>query len=130
MATWASLTPAQQAQVQNYCDAVMRPVVMELAKSMLHTSVECIPQYLVSPTGLTSTIGSPAADSVAGILATLSAGEVVPISSTSGLALAGSLLASKIATYSTALNTALATYWTSTAQQDYAQIVGSPNLIR
>ena len=128
MATWASLTAAQQIQVQSYCDQVFRPVVRELARAMLHTSVEAIPQYLVSPTGLSSTIGSPAADSVAGILATLSAGEVVPILS-SGYPLAGPLLASKLATYSVALNTALATYWTSTAQQDYAQVVGSPNLI-
>jgi hypothetical protein len=128
MATWASLTAAQQAQVQNYCDQVFRPVVRELARAMLHTSVEVIPQYLVSPTGAASTIASPAADSVAGILATLSAGEIVPILST-GYALAGPLLASKLVTYSSALNTALATYWTSTAQQDYAQVVGSVNLV-
>ena len=128
MATWASLTSAQQIQVQNYGDLVFRPVVRELARAMLHTSVEVIPQYLVSPTGLTSTIGSPAADSVAGILATLSAGEVVPILSTA-YPVAGSLLASKLATYSVALNTALATYWTATAQQDYAQVVGAPNLV-
>lgn len=128
MATWASLSPAQQAQVQNYCDQVFRPVVRELARSMMHTSIQVITQYLVSPTGLTSTIASPAADSVAGILATLSAGEVVPILN-SGYPLAGPLLASKLATYSGALNTALATYWTSTAQQDYAQIIGTPNLV-
>jgi hypothetical protein len=128
MATWASLTPAQQAQVQQYVDQVLRPVVRELARSMLHTSVEVIPQYLVSPTGLASTIGSPAADSVAGILATLAAGEVVPILN-SGFPLSGPLLASKLVTYSSALNTALATYWTATAQQDYAQIVGAPNLV-
>jgi hypothetical protein len=128
MATWASLSPAQQAQVQNYCDQVLRPVVRELARSMLHTSVEVIPQYLVSPTGLPSTMASPAADSVAGILATLAAGEVVPILTTA-YPVAGSLLGSKLATYSGALNTALSTYWTATAQQDYAQIVGAPNLV-
>jgi hypothetical protein len=128
MATWASKTPAQQAQVQNYADQVLRPVVRELARAMLHTSVEVIPQYLVSPSGLPSTIAAPAADSVAGILATLDAGEVVPILTT-GYPVAGSLLASKIVTYSAALNTALATYWTTTAQQDYAQVVGAPNLV-
>lgn len=128
MATWASLTSAQQTQVQNYCDQVLRPVVRELARAMMHTSVEVIPQYLVSPTGLSSTIASPAVDSVAGILATLTAGEVVPIL-TSGYPLSGALLASKIVTYSGALNTALSTYYTTTVQQDYAQIVGTPNLL-
>lgn len=128
MATWAQLSPAQQAQVTNYCDQVFRPVVRELARSMLHISAEVVPQYLVSPTGAASTIASPAADSVAGLLATLAAGEVVPLS-TSGLALAGPLLASKLASYTLSLNTALATYWAASVQQDYAQIVGTPNLV-
>lgn len=128
MATWASKSPAQQAQVQNYADQVFRPVVRELARSMLHTSAQVITQYLVSPSGLPSTMGAPAVDSVAGILASLDVGEVVPILN-SGYPLAGPLLASKLATYTGALNTALATYWTSTAQQDYAQVIGTPNLI-
>ncbi len=129
MATFASLTADQKLQIQNYCDQVFRPTVRELAVSMLHTSVLVLPQYLVSPTGLASTIGSPAADSVAGLLATLTAGEVIPIL-TSGYPLAGPLLASKLAGYSVSLNTALATYWTASVQQDYAQVVGAPNLVK
>jgi hypothetical protein len=127
MATWASLTPTQQTEVQQYCDQLFRPTVLRLVKALASTSVEVLPQYLVSPTGLASTLASPAADSVAGILATLSAGEVVPLFNT-GLALAGPLLASKLITYSTALNTLVGSYFTAAIQQDYAQIVGGPNI--
>jgi hypothetical protein len=87
-----------------------------------------VPQYLSSPSGLPSTMAAPAADSVAGILATLAAGEIVPIS-TSGLALAGSPLASKVAAYTAALNNLLASNFTPAIQQDLAVFVGSPNLI-
>jgi hypothetical protein len=127
LATWASLTSTQQVEVQNYIDQVFRPAVLKLASAMAEASIHVIPQYLSSPTGLASTLASPAADSVAGILATLGAGEVVPIL-TSGLPLAGPLLASKAATYSATLNTMLATYFTAAVQQDYAQIVGTPNI--
>ncbi len=128
MATWASLSPTQQNLVQQYVDQDLRPAVLGLARALVRTSVIVIPQYLVSPTGLSSTIGSPAADSVAGILATLGAGEIVPILN-SGYPLAGPILGSKVVTYSAALNTLLATYYTAAVQQDYAQIVGSPNLV-
>ncbi len=101
---------------------------MQLARALKNASIAVIPQYLTSPTGLTSTIASPAADSVAGILATLSAGEVVPILN-SGLPLAGPLLASKAVSYSGNLNTMLGTYFSAAVQQDYAQIVGSINLL-
>jgi hypothetical protein len=127
MATWASLTPAQQAQVQTYTDADLRAVVLGLARALAKTNISLIPQYLVSPSGLTSTIASPASDSVAGILATLGATEVVP--NGSGLAGSGPILASKVATYSVSLNSMLATYFSAAVQQDYAQIVGSVNLI-
>lgn len=129
MATWANVPADQKLSVQNYCDQLFRPTVRELAQSMLHTSVLVLPQYLVSPTGLTSTFAAPAADSVAGILASLNAGEVVPVLNT-GYALAGPLLASKLVTYTGALNTALATYWTAAVQQDYAQVIGTPNLLK
>ena len=86
-----------------------------------------LPQYLSSPTGLASTLASPAADSVAGLLAALSQTDVVPILN-SGLPLDGPLLVSKIITYTAALNALLATNFTAAIQQDLAQIVGSPNL--
>lgn len=128
MATFASLTSAQQVQIETYVDSVLRPTVLQLAKAMANASVTLIPEYLVSPTGATSTIASPASDSVAGLLATLGSTEVVPLYTT-GLAGAGPLLASKVASYTGALNTLLATYFTAAVQQDYAQIVGSTNLI-
>lgn len=128
MATWASLTATQQTEVQQYVDQVLRPVVLGLARALAKTSVEVVPQYLVSPSGLASTMAAPAADSVAGILATLAAGEVVPILN-SGLPLEGPLLASKVVSYTGSLNTMLATYFTAAVQQDYAQICGSPNLV-
>jgi hypothetical protein len=73
-------------------------------------------------------MATPAADSVAGILATLGAGEVVPIL-TSGLPLSGPLLGSKVTAYSAALNNLLATNFTAAIQQDLAQFVGSINLM-
>lgn len=128
MATWASLTPAQQTTVQNFVDQDLRPALLNLSKSLAAASITVVPQYLSSPTGLTSTIASPAADSVAGILATLTAGEVVPILN-SGLPLAGSLLGSKVVAYSAALNNLLGTNFTAAIQQDLAQFVGSINLL-
>lgn len=128
MATWASLTPGQQKQVQDYTDKDLRPALLNLARALAQASIAVVPQYLSSPSGASSTMASPAADSVAGILATLTAGEVVPISS-SGLALAGSLRGDKIVAYTAALNNLLATNFTPAIQQDLAQFVGSPNLV-
>lgn len=128
MATWASLSPAQQAQVQGYLDKDLRGALLSLGRALAAANIAVVPQYLASPGGSTSTMGSPAADSVAGILATLSAGEVVPIS-TSGLALAGSPLASKVAAYTVALNNLVGTNFTLAIQEDLAIFVGSPNLV-
>lgn len=128
MATWASLTPPQQAQVQGYLDKDLRASLLNLARALAQASISVVPQYLSSPSGLPSTMAAPAADSVAGILATLAAGEVVPIS-TSGLALAGSPLASKVAAYTVALNNLLASNFTPAIQQDLSVFVGSTNLI-
>jgi hypothetical protein len=91
----------QQAQVQGYLDKDLRASLLNLARALAQASISVVPQYLSSPSGLPSTMAAPAADSVAGILATLTAGEVIPIS-TSGLALAGSPLASKVAAYTVA----------------------------
>jgi len=122
------LTPAQKTQVQDFTDKALRAALLSLARSLAQASISVSPQYLSSPTGLASTFASPAADSVAGILATLTAGEVVPLS-TSGLALAGSPLASKVAAYTVALNNLVGTNFTAAIQQDLAVFVGSPNLI-
>ncbi len=128
MATWASLTADQQARSQGYVDSDLRIALLNLGRALGMTQLTVIPQFLSSPSGLTSTIGSPAADSVAGILATLGATEVVPILN-SALPLSGGILAPKIITYSTALNNLLATNFTAAIQQDLAQFVGSINLI-
>lgn len=114
--------------MQNYNDQDLRPALLNLAKALAAASITVVPQYLSSPSGLTSTIASPAADSVAGILATLTAGEVVPIL-TSGLPLSGSVLGSKVTAYSAALNNLLGTNFTAAIQQDLAQFVGSINLL-
>jgi hypothetical protein len=128
MATWASKTADEKERVQQYTDQVLRSTVLLLARSMVRTSGVLVPQYLVSPTGLSSTMASPAANSVGGILASLDAGEVVPILN-SGLPLNGPLLGSKVASYTSSLNNLLATLYTAGVQQDYAQIIGAPNLI-
>ncbi len=128
MAWPESLNATQQAQIQNYIDQDLRPALLSLAKALGATSLSVIPQYLSSPTGLTSTIASPAADSVAGLLASIPGADVVPNLS-SGYPLSGNLLASKIITYSAALNSLLATNFTAAIQQDLAQFVGSINLL-
>jgi len=128
MAWPESLTAAQQIQVQEYVDQVFRPALLSLAQAMAQTSIVLVPAYLYSPTGATSTIASPAADSVAGLLATLTAGDIIPLLNT-GLALARPVLGSKVTAYSSTLNTMLATYFTLTIQEDLAGIVGSPNLL-
>jgi hypothetical protein len=128
MATFASLTPAQQAQVQNYVDQVLRPTVLGLARALARANTVVVPQYLSSPTGAASTIAAPAGDSVAGLVASLDANQVVPVLS-SGYPLSGPLLGSKVAAYTAAFNTLLGTHFSAAVQQDYAQIVGAPNLI-
>ena len=128
MATWASLTPAQQLQVQRYVDQTLRPTVLGLARALARAQIAVVPQYLDSPSGKNSTIAAPADDSVAGILATLDAGQVVPILD-SALPLAGPVLGSKVAGYSTSLNSMLTTYFNANVQQDYAQLVGSINIL-
>jgi hypothetical protein len=128
MATWASVPPNQQAQVQNYVDQDLRPALLTLARALARANIAVLPQYLASPSGQASTLAAPAADSVAGIVATLSAGEMVPVL-TSSLALIGPVLGSKVASYTTALNTLIGTNFTTAIQQDLAQFVGSPNLI-
>jgi hypothetical protein len=126
MAWPESLTAAQQLQIENYVDKVFRPAVLSLAQAMAAASLEVLPEYLSSPTGLTSSLASPAADSVAGLLAGISGSDVIPTNT--GLAMAGPLLVSKVTTYTTSLNTLLGTYFTAAVQQDFAQMVGSPNI--
>ncbi len=128
MAWPESLTSLQQQQIQNYIDQDLRPALLNLARALASTSLTVVPQYLSSPTGLTSTIGSPAADSVAGLLAAMPGADVVPILS-SGYPLSGPLLVSKIIAYTTALNSLLGTNFTAAIQQDLAQFVGSINLL-
>ncbi len=128
MAWPEALTANQQAAIQNYVDQDLRPALLNLAKALASTSLTVVPQYLSSPTGLTSTIASPAADSVAGLLAALTQSDVVPILN-SGLPLTGPLLVSKVIAYSSALNSLLASNFTAAIQQDLAQFVGSVNLL-
>lgn len=128
MAWPESLTTAQQQQIQNYVDQVLRPDALTLAKALAKANVSVIPQYLFSPSGATSTFASPAADSVGGLLGTLSGSDVVPILN-SGLALISPIIVSKITTYTGAFNTLLGTYWTLAAQEDFAGIVGSVNIV-
>jgi len=124
----ASKTPAEQQRVKDYLDKDLRPALLSLARALAAANMAVVPQYLSSPTGLASTMAAPASDSVAGILATLDAGEIVPLSS-SGLALAGPILSSKVASYTAALNNLLASNFTAAIQQDLAQFVGSVNLL-
>lgn len=128
MALITAFTPADLKRVQDYADLDFRPCVLGLARSLARANIAVIPQYLASPSGLPSTIAAPAIDSVAALLASLDAGQVIPIGQ-SGLPLQGPLLASKLVSYSSSLNTMLATYFSTAVQQDYAQIVGSINLL-
>ncbi len=127
MAWPESLSAAQQAAIQNFVDQDFRPTILSFGKTFSGTQIRLIPQYLSSPSGLTSTIASPAADSVAGLLAALPGADMIPIIN-SGLPLIGPLPVSKVISYCSTLNTMLATYWTAAIQQDLAQMVGSINI--
>jgi hypothetical protein len=128
VATWASLTQPQKDMVTNFADPALRPALLRLARSLAMANLAVVPQYLASPSALASTMASPASDSVAGILATLTAGEMVPIGP-SGLAGAAAVRADKIITYTAALNNLIASNFTAAIQQDLALFVGSVNLI-
>ncbi len=128
MAWPESLTGANQTRIIEYNDQDLRIALLNLGKALAMTSLTVIPQYLSSPSGAASTIASPAADSVAGLLASIPGADVVPIGS-SGLPLIGPITAGKIITYSAALNNLLATNFTAAIQQDLAQLVGSVNLL-
>ncbi len=128
MAWPESLTGANQTRIIEFNDQDLRVALLNLGKSLAMASLTVIPQYLSSPSGLTSTMAAPAADSIAGLLASIPGADVVPIGS-SGLALIGSITASKIITYTTALNNLLTSNFTAAIQQDLAQFVGSINLL-
>ena len=128
MAWPESLTALQQQQIQNFVDQDLRPALLNLARALSAASLTVMPQYLSSPTGLSSTIAAPAADSIAGLLAGVSGADVVPIFS-SGLPLSGPLTVSKIIAYTVALNNLLGTNFTAAIQQDLAQFIGSINLL-
>ncbi len=128
MAWPETLTADQQQRIQNYVDQDLRPALLNLGKALASTSLTVVPQYLSSPGGSASTIASPAADSVAGLLASITGTDTVPILN-SGLPLVGGVTAAKIIAYSSALNSLLATNFTAAIQQDLAQFVGSINLL-
>lgn len=128
MAWPESLSAEDQTRIKDYLDRTLRSALLNLGKSLAQTSLTVIPQYLSSPTGLSSTIAAPASNSVAGILTAMPGADIVPISS-SGLALAGPIQVSKIIAYSSALNSLLASNFTAAIQQDLAQFVGSVNLL-
>lgn len=128
MATLATYSAADLARIQDYANKSFRPTVLNFARSLARANIAVVPQYLTSPTNLPSTMAAPAPDSVAGLLAGLDAGQVIPIGD-SGLPLAGPLLASKLVTYTASLNTLLGTHFSIAVQQDYAQIVGAINLL-
>lgn len=128
MAWPESLTAAQQQRIQDYIDQDLRPALLNLAKSLAAASLTVVPQYLSSPGGSASSMATPAADSVAGLLASIPGADVVPVLS-SGYPLSGPLLASKVIAYTAALNNLVGTNFTAAIQQDLAQFVGSINLL-
>jgi hypothetical protein len=83
-ATWASLSPTQQAAIQGLNDSVLRPQIAETFRNLSKLS-NMLQGIVSSPTGATSSFVSPAPDSILGVVATLEATEVVPVAN-SGLA--------------------------------------------
>src|ERR1700723_155759 len=75
-----SLTTAQQAMITAYMDQIFRPVILRLVVALSACNDQIIPGALASPTGESSTIGSPAADCVLGLLGTLTSTDTIPFS--------------------------------------------------
>lgn len=130
MAWPESLTTAQQAFIQNWIDQVFRPGTLLTVKVLTNAYAAVIPSYIASPSGLTSTFASPAADSVAGLLASIPAGDVIPLSTQlpTGYALAQPLTAGEAITYAIGLNNMVTTNYTPAALQAFSNIVGAGNL--
>jgi len=128
MATWASLTQPQKDMVLAFNDPALRPALLRLARSLAMAKLTVVPQYLASPSGAASTMAAPAADSVAGIMATLTGSEMVPLGS-GGFVGAAAVRADKVIAYTSAMNNLITTNFTDPIQQDLALFVGSINLI-
>jgi hypothetical protein len=130
MAWPESLTTAQQALIQNWIDQEFRPGTLLLVKALSNAYGGMLPSYLASPTGLTSTFASPAADSVAGLLAALNAADIVPLSTQlpTGYPMAQPLTVGNTITYTSGLNTMVTTYYVAAALQAWSNIVGALNL--
>lgn len=130
MAWPESLTSAQQALIQNWVDQEFRPASLLLVKALGNAAIGTVPSYIASPSGLPSTFASPAADSIAGLLATLNTADVIPFSTTvpSGYPLIQPLTVGNVITYTSGLNTMVTTYWIAAALQAWSNIVGAPNL--
>jgi hypothetical protein len=135
MAWPENLTAAQQANITNFVDQVLRPTYLNLVKALAAANIRVIPGYLASPSGAASTFASPAADSIAGLLAGASSsglvsGDVVPLSAQNptGLALAQPLTVGNLQSDISNLNTMLTTYWQLAAQEGFSNVVGAPNM--
>ncbi len=130
MAWPETFTTAQQALIENWVDQEFRPATLLLVKALANAYAGTIPSYIASPTGLASTFASPAADSVAGLLASIPSSDIVPLSTPfpTGYALALPLTAGEIITYVGGLNTMVTTYYVSAALQAWSNIIGAVNL--
>ena len=131
MAWPESLTTTQQSLIQNWIDQEFRPATLLVVKALSNIYAGTLPAYLASPTGLASTFASPAADSIAGLLTTLSTSDVIPLASganQTGYALALPLTVGEVITYGGGLNTMMTTYYVSAALQAWSNICGAPNL--
>jgi len=131
MAWPESLTTAQQALIQNWIDQEFRPATLKIVQALSNIYAGTLPSYLASPTGLASTFAAPAADSIAGLLATLPTGDVIPFAAggnATGYALALPLTVGEVITYGGGLNTMMTTYYVAAALQAWSNIIGAPNL--
>lgn len=130
MAWPESLTTAQQALIQNWIDQEFRPATKLLVTALANAYAGTIPSFISSPSGLTSSVASPAADSVAGLLASISSSDVIPLSVQfpTGYALAQPLTAGSVLTYADGLNTLVVANYVAAALQAWSNIIGAPNL--
>jgi hypothetical protein len=131
MAWPETLTVIDQALIQNWIDQEFRPATLLLVKALANAYAGTIPSFIASQSGLTSSYASPAADSIAGLLATLPGADVIPLATgqnQTGLALAQPLTVSEVITYMGGINSIVVANYVSAALQAWSNVIGAPNL--
>jgi hypothetical protein len=127
MSTYDSLTDGQKQQISIWVDMLYRKLIRVVGPLDGVLFRPALDAFLASPTGQTSTISAPAANSVAGLIASLGSGEFIPVTQ-SGLAGAQPIPATAIIPDMSTINYLIGNYYTDGMRQYRTQVVGPENM--